>query len=43
MGLGLSISRTIVEAHMGRLWWAPEATPGATFLCSLPIGIGVVP
>jgi PAS domain S-box-containing protein len=38
MGLGLSISRTIVEAHMGRLWWAADAVPGATFICALPIG-----
>jgi PAS domain S-box-containing protein len=43
MGLGLSISRTIVEAHRGRLWWDCEATPGATFLCSLPIGTAASP
>jgi PAS domain S-box-containing protein len=43
MGLGLSISRTIVESHMGRLWWADDLGPGATFICKLPTGIGESP
>lgn len=36
LGLGLAISRTIVEAHGGRLWLEPAAR-GACFCLTLPV------
>jgi signal transduction histidine kinase len=36
MGIGLSISRTIIEHHQGRLWAASNDGPGATLAFSIP-------
>jgi PAS domain S-box-containing protein len=36
MGVGLSISRSIIESHSGRLWGIPNDGPGATFSFSIP-------
>jgi C4-dicarboxylate-specific signal transduction histidine kinase len=36
MGIGLSISRSIIEAHHGRMWATPNDGPGATFSVSIP-------
>jgi signal transduction histidine kinase len=36
MGIGLSISRSIIERHHGRLWAGPNQGPGATFTFSIP-------
>ncbi len=37
MGLGLAISRRIIEAHGGQLWATPNTGPGATFQFTLPV------
>jgi C4-dicarboxylate-specific signal transduction histidine kinase len=37
MGLGLSICRSIIEAHGGRLWAAPRSTHGTAFQFTLPL------
>jgi len=37
LGVGLSISRTIVEAHGGKIWAEPRAEGGAQFHFTLPI------
>ena len=35
-GIGLSISRSIIEAHEGQLWGEQNATRGATFVFTVP-------
>jgi signal transduction histidine kinase len=40
LGVGLSISRAIVEAHGGRLWSAPNEGGGCVFQFTLPVAKG---
>ena len=37
MGMGLSISRSVIERHGGRLWAVPNEGAGASFRFSLPV------
>lgn len=39
MGIGLSISRSIIEAHRGRLWATPNDGPGSTFSFAIPCSV----
>jgi two-component system sensor kinase FixL len=38
MGIGLSVCRTIVEAHGGVLWMEQNSNGGSTFRFTLPMG-----
>jgi PAS domain S-box-containing protein len=40
MGVGLSVSRSIIEANRGRLWATANDGPGATFAFSIPCDHG---
>lgn len=37
MGIGLAVSRSIIESHHGRLWAEPNKGPGATFSFCIPL------
>jgi signal transduction histidine kinase len=36
LGMGLSISQSIIQSHGGRLWATPNASYGATFQFVVP-------
>ncbi len=40
LGIGLAISRSIIETHGGKLWATPNDGPGATFGFSIPYASG---
>ncbi|HTN76845.1 MAG TPA: ATP-binding protein, partial [Pirellulaceae bacterium] len=37
LGIGLSVSRTLIEAHRGKLWAISDATTPTTFVVELPL------
>lgn len=41
MGIGLSVSRSIIESHDGKLWASSNDGPGATFSFSIPGALSV--
>jgi two-component system sensor kinase FixL len=38
LGIGLSLTRSIVHSHGGRIWATPNTEHGVTFRFTLPIG-----
>jgi two-component system sensor histidine kinase KdpD len=38
VGLGLAVSKAIIEAHRGKIWAEPVAGGGARFVFTLPLG-----
>jgi signal transduction histidine kinase len=42
MGMGLSISRSIIDAHGGRLWATPNPGGGTTFQFTVPVSCGAM-
>ena len=43
LGMGLSICRSIIEAHGGQLWASPRAPHGTAFHFAIPIAVEVQP
>ena len=43
MGMGLAVSRSIIEAHRGRLWTTPNEGPGETFQFTVPLAVPATP
>ena len=37
MGMGLSICRSIIEAHGGQLWCSPGSSTGTVFSFTIPV------
>jgi signal transduction histidine kinase len=41
LGMGLSICRSIIEAHGGHLWVSPRASHGTAFHFSIPMSVEI--